>query len=40
MASRPYRIPLKLKKYTICSIYNMTLINDKFFTYTKAEDDD
>ena len=40
MASRPYRICLKLKKYTICSMYIYNRINDKFFTYTKAEDDD
>ena len=40
MASRPYRIPLELKKLIICSIYIYNRINDKFFTYTKAEDDD
>ena len=39
MASRPYRIASELKKYTICSIYNMTLIDNEYFVITEAEDD-
>ena len=40
MASRPYRIALKLKKCIICSIYKYnTLIDNEYFVITEAEDD-